>query len=639
MSAFNRLGLGSKLAIVATPFLAVAMGLIAITLWMSWQLDGGAAAVNEAGRMRMQGFRLSLAIATQDHAQIDQYTAEFERSLQVLRLGDPERPLFVPWDPSIRERFDAVQQDWQRYRDRWADQQDATQPKELAAHTTVFADRIDALVLAIESRLSRWTAQMHLVQTVMLVLGLLGAAAIVFTGYVFVLGPVTHLRGAITRIREGDLSARVESSAQDEFGELARGFNDMAGHLQSMYRDLESKVRDKTAELEIRRERLETLYGVTTLVSTATRLDELAHQFAIRVRRVAHADAVALRWANESNERFILLAESGLPPSLATGEHCLQANQCHCGHVANAIGTRVIPIRPDGHSGLVHCEAAGFRTVVALPVRINDRLLGELDLFFHEDRELPPGERSLLEALNAHLASAMESLRLKSVEKEVAVSDERVLLARELHDSIAQSLAFLKIQVQLMRDALDVRDAERMRDVLAEIDLGVRESYGDVRELLMHFRTRASDEDITPALQTTLRKFEQLSGVKASLHVEGHGLPLAPDIQVQVLHIVQEALSNVRKHARASHVWLDIRQQPQWRFEVRDDGIGYDADDTVDETHVGRRIMGERAARIGATLEHASRIGAGTIVTLTLPDRAGVPVAAHNIQATAALPA
>ena len=107
MSAFNRLGLGSKLAIVATPFLAVAMGLIAITLWMSWQLDGGAAAVNEAGRMRMQGFRLSLAIATQDHAQIDQYTAEFERSLQVLRpqalvdrWATPERPLFNTYGPT-----------------------------------------------------------------------------------------------------------------------------------------------------------------------------------------------------------------------------------------------------------------------------------------------------------------------------------------------------------------------------------------------------------------------------------------------------------------------------------------------------------------------------------------------------------
>ena len=103
----------------------------------------------------------------------------------------------------------------------------------------------------------------------------------------------------------------------------------------------------------------------------------------------------------------------------------------------------------------------------------------------------------------------------------------------------------------------------------------MRESYGDVRELLVHFRTRTNSEDIEPALLTTLRKFEHQTGLKAQMQVQGHGMPLSPDLQVQVLHIVQEALSNVRKHARATRVWLDVQQQPQWRFEVRDDGDGF----------------------------------------------------------------
>jgi two-component system nitrate/nitrite sensor histidine kinase NarX len=199
------------------------------------------------------------------------------------------------------------------------------------------------------------------------------------------------------------------------------------------------------------------------------------------------------------------------------------------------------------------------------------------------------------------------------------VSQERNLLARELHDSIAQSLAFLKIQVQLMRDALANGNAQRVQSVLGEIDSGVRESYGDVRELLVHFRTRANAEDIEPALQTTLRKFEHQSGVRARLHMQGQGLPLTPDLQIQVLHVVQEALSNVRKHARATQVWLDVQQQPRWRFEVRDDGIGFVAeDDSRGESHVGLRIMAERAERIGATLEVFSTPGHGTSVVLEL---------------------
>ena len=97
-------------------------------------------------------------------------------------------------------------------------------------------------------------------------------------------------------------------------------------------------------------------------------------------------------------------------------------------------------------------------------------------------------------------------------------------------------------------------------------------------------------------------------------------MPLPPDVQIQVLHIVQEALSNVRKHARASHVQLAIEQQPAWRFEVRDDGIGFQVDnDALDETHVGLRIMKERAQRIGAELNVISTPGHGSTVVLTLP--------------------
>jgi two-component system, NarL family, nitrate/nitrite sensor histidine kinase NarX len=171
-----------------------------------------------------------------------------------------------------------------------------------------------------------------------------------------------------------------------------------------------------------------------------------------------------------------------------------------------------------------------------------------------------------------------------------------------------------------MRDALASGDVARTRAVLAEIDAGVRESYGDVRELLLHFRTRTDAEDIEPALQSTLRKFEHQSGISAQLRMQGHGLPLAPDVQIQVLHVVQEALTNVRKHARARRVWLDVQQQPHWRFEVRDDGIGFDADDPARaETHVGLRIMAERAERIGARLEALSTPGRGSSVVLELP--------------------
>ncbi len=614
----SRWGLGSKLALVGLPFLLLALLSTVATLWVSWQLDGGAAAMNEAGRMRMQAYRMALAASGAQTRDLPQLTQEFESSLATLRSGDPERPLFVPWDDNVSAHFAKVEVGWKRFQAQWRDPHAPT-AELLRTETKGFAADIDHFVASIEAHMARWTAILHILQMLILALAILGAATILFTGYLFVLEPVNALKQAIQRIQSGDLGARVEIVTTDEFGTLANGFNGMAEHLQSMYRNLESKVLEKTAELEEKRERLECLYEVTALVARATSLDELAQDFSQRVMRIARADGVALRWSDQSNQRYLMLAASGLPTSMVEEEHCLQAGDCHCGAPSATGNLRVIPISSATPAILKHCARAGFSTVVNVPIRLHDRVMGEVDLFFNAQVAPSVAERSLLEALTSHLASAMENLRLNALEKEAAVSEERHLIARELHDSIAQSLAFLKIQVQLMRDAVQSGSALQIQQVLEEIDVGVRECYGDVRELLMHFRTRTNAEDIEPALATTLLKFEHQTGLKTALSITGHGLPLSPDLQIQVLHIMQEALSNVRKHARASMVWLDVQQQPLWRFEVRDDGIGFTADpDALDETHVGLRIMRERAKRIGASLEMLSTPEQGSSIILTL---------------------
>jgi two-component system nitrate/nitrite sensor histidine kinase NarX len=618
-----------KLALVAMPFLVLSLLAISATLWVSWQLDGGAAAVNEAGRMRMQTYRLSLSLATGDEANHQRLVAAFENSLALLRSGDAERPLFVPWDDTVRARFATVERDWAAFRSQW----DGSSPVDvsaLRAQAAAFVDDIDALVGAIEVHMSHWTALQHLLQLTVLALAVTGGAVLLLTGYRFVLEPVSQLKRAIERLQGGDFSARVSGNSSDEFGTLADGFNELAGQLQSMYRNLEAKVAEKTSELQEKGERLQALYDMSTLIASATTLEDLAAGFTRRIAQVARADAVALRWSDEGNQRYLLLASHGLPQAMAEKEQCLDAGDCHCGMPQAAAGVRVIPIRLLPQDSLEHCARADFETLLSLPIRLHERTMGELDLFFNAQVSPSEAERSLLEALVAHLSAAMENLRLDSLAKEAAVSQERNLLARELHDSIAQSLAFLKIQVQLMRDALASGNAARIQSVLGEIDAGVRESYGDVRELLVHFRTRANAEHIEPALQTTLRKFEHQSGVKARLQMQGQGLPLSPDLQIQVLHILQEALSNVRKHAHASRVWLDVQQQPRWRFEVRDDGIGFKADDPGrNETHVGLRIMAERAERIGATLEVISTPGQGSSVVLELP-----PMATHAAHVT-----
>ena len=627
--------LTAKLLALGAGFLLVALASISLTLWVTWKLEGGAAAVNEAGRLRMNMLRLVLVLQTEPASAVAERARQFDASLQLLRTGDPSRPLFVPSDSETQALFTAVRSQWLGARSSWLGAA-PPQPAQMLAQADAFVRVVDDFVEAIERRIAGWTAWLHLFQLLMMALAIVAAATFMAASYLLVLNPVARLQQALARLREGRLDTRLPVETSDEFGQLSADFNRMAHALQASHDGLESKVRAKTASIAEQNQRLAALYAVSRLISNATTLEQLAQGFVRQIREVAGADAAAVRWSDEANERYVLIAGDGLPRSMAAGEHCLHTGSCLCGQPQDGARTRVIPITPDTDLALPHCRDAGFQTMVTIPVKMHQRVLGEVDIFFRTSAGLTDEVRDLLEALTRHLASAMEGLRATALEREAAVAEERGLLARELHDSIAQSLAFLKIQTRLLRDAVASGDAGKRDRSMGELDVGVRECYADVRELLVHFRTRTSEEDIESALRATLSKFEHQTGMATSLRMEGHGLPLAADVQIQVLHIVQEALSNARKHSGARRVELHVRRHPQWRFEVRDDGRGFDpASVPPDSLHVGLGIMRERAQRIGATVQLQSAAGQGTRVCIDLPEVASVADAAVSLSTTA----
>jgi len=606
--------LAFRLVTTGICFLVVALASIALTLWVTWQLEGGAAAVNEAGRMRMMSYRLALDAAAGNRAALPAQIRTMEATLDLLAAGDPSRPLFVPWNGVSRGQFAAVRRQWLALRAHWSTGDRTV----LTADVDALVLRVDGFVSMIEQRLSRWTELLRAFQLLMVGLAIGSAVLLLYATHLMVLDPLRRLGQGLGAIRSGDFAARVQVTSSDEFGELAEGFNAMAANLQSLYGDLEAKVQEKTARLENKRERLAALYEVSAFVARAESLDELARGFVGKIRRIAQADGAAVRWADESNRHYLMLAQEGLPPALASEEQCLPSGRCGCGQRADTAATRTIPIHASG-GALGHCGRAGFETLLTVPVSLHHRVLGEVDLFYRSAHTLDDEDRSLIETLASHLAGGIEGLRAAAAEREAAVANERTLLAQELHDSIAQSLAFLKIQVDLLRHALRRGDGPAAERTVAEIDIGVRESYADVRELLLHFRTRTDAEDIEPALRSTLQKFEHQTGLPATLEIEGHGVPLPADVQVQVMHVVQEALSNVRKHARAAAVHVRVQQAPEWRIEVEDDGIGFDGATDAGASHVGLRIMRERAERIGAQVQVHSTPGRGTRVVITVP--------------------
>ena len=619
-SLLGQSSLANKLMRLGVGMLLVALASIGLTLWVTWQLEGGAGAVNEAGRMRMQTWRLvSAAQAGVPQPEIRTLVAQFDQSLALLRQGDRARPLFVPWSDEVTPQFESVQRIWTQQRDHWLV---APLPASTDAwrEAEAFVSAIDVLVSSMEHQLSRLTAILNLFQFGMMALAIGGSVVLLYTGYLYVINPLGQLQHGLGGIEAGEFATRIEVDTQDEFGQVAAGFNGMAGKLQTLYEGLEAQVEAKTRRIEAQRARIEALYEVSAFLASANTIEELSRGFAQRVRTVMKADAVAVRWSDEANQRYLMLASDCFPQEMVDEERSLIVGACACGNLKPDARTRVIPILSHEAAPMRDCIRAGYQSLVSVPVRLQQRLIGEIDLFFRSEVQLSSEELELLDALASHLASALEGLRAAALEREAAAAEERALLARELHDSIAQSLAFLKIQVQLMRSASDKAQASQVQVALNELDAGLRESINDVRELLVHFRTRTNTDDIEAALQETLQKFKHQTGLPTVLEVKGHGLPLPPDVQVQVLHVVQEALSNVRKHAQASHVNLEVLKGLQWRFVVRDDGQGFDPQGLHGESHVGMKIMHERAQRIGATVLVTSRVGQGSTLTLTLPE-------------------
>ena len=611
--------LSAKLVRIGAGLLVVALISIGLTLWVTWKLSGGAAALNEAGRMRMQTWRLTSEVQAQlPAAHIEALTREFDRSMQLLKNGDASRPLFVPWDDQVRLRYAEVERLWQNQKTRFM-AHPSMDHASLVQHANTFLTSIDRFVLSIEGQMAGLTAILNLFQFVMMALAIGGAVVMLYTGYMYVINPLSNLRDGLRKIESAQFSARVDVTSNDEFGQVASGFNRMAATLQSLYGNLEAQVAAKTQRIAAQKERLEALYGVSVFLAQTNELTALTQGFARRVRRMMRADAMALRWSGEDPSKLLLLASDEFPLVMQEEEKCLVAGACACGQPRPDARTRVIPIVSSDVAPLQHCSRLGYVGMISVPVRMHNKVLGEINLFYKSQVSLPAEELELMDTLASHLATAVEGLRAAALDREAAISGERALLARELHDSIAQSLAFLKIQVQLLRSAIAKNDTEKTGLALGELDSGLRESIADVRELLLHFRTRTQADDIDRAVQETLQKFQHQTGLQVSRRTTGEGLPLPQDVQIHVLHVLQEALSNVRKHAGARSVAIEIHKGESWRFVVRDDGAGFDEGGQRSELQVGLKIMRERADQIGASVTVDSAVGQGTTVTLRVP--------------------
>ncbi len=626
--------LSTRIVGVLAGFLCIAMAAIGGTLLLSWQLEGSAAAINVAGSLRMNSYRLGMQIAADSAMsapaaqQVRAQLAQMDAILTLLGKGDPRRPLFLPPSADIRGEFDKVTRSWrQQLAPRVRGLLDAPQAQrveKLAAmrgDIDAFVREADRLVNMIERDSEQRTFWLRSSQLMLLALALVGTVSVIYLFFNMIVAPVERLQAGMDRMRERDFEVRLPVESQDEFGQLAHGFNQMADRLQGLYGGLKQLVSNKTAALEEQNRELALLYDAAAFVQQQQSAEVLCDGFLRRLCDYFKADGGSVRVLDAARGNLHMLAHRGLSEEIVETEHCIKVGECLCGDAVQKKVSVVHDMRAMAQREQLRCHREGYATVSVFHIHAHGQHLGFFNLHFRNPMVFNAAQRALLDTLGQLLGTAIENQRLAAREREMAVSEERNLVAQGLHDSIAQGLNFLNLQVQMLEQSVRGGQLQEAEAIVPALRAGVAESYQDVRELLNNFRTRLPDGNMAASLKETVEKFERQTGIAVRLEADSDGAPFPREQQLQLLFIAQEALSNIRKHADATEVTVRLHDRQDFVLSIEDNGAGFDPASLAarGEGHVGLHIMRERAQRIEAQLRVDSRPGAGTRVELRLP--------------------
>jgi len=259
-------------------------------------------------------------------------------------------------------------------------------------------------------------------------------------------------------------------------------------------------------------------------------------------------------------------------------------------------------------------------TIYAVPVRYHVRTLGVINLFTNESEPLPTEIHRLWITAGEHLGQALDKFIEDSEQKQQLIQNERNIIANELHDSLAQTLASLRFQVRVLDQALQPTGEFSTISSIEQVEHGLDEAYTDLRELIAHCRIPVEKQGLIPSIKRVVEKFREETNIHILLQCECQNPDIPANMEMNVYRIVQESLTNIRKHADAHivRVLLQCDDAGNYLILIENDGKGFDKEAIQSEAgkHLGLTIMKERAKYLGGKLKIDSEPDEGTRVEL-----------------------
>lgn len=439
------------------------------------------------------------------------------------------------------------------------------------------------------------------------------------------ISPLNEVRLWALRMRGGNLNARLPVPEGIDCGDLTYDINNLADEFQRLARDLDREVTRHTERLALKTRSLQILYDVAASVNMARDLEELLTRFLYTLVDLVDARAGVVRLLNDSRQ-MRLIAAVGLESEVLEKEALVPIGQCLCGQAAD---TNQLLIDGESRSckGYLGRSAldGNVSTLIAVPLQYRGTTLGVYNLFLEPGIEPSDDLRELLISIGRHLGMAIEKAQVDKKAQFLSIMQERTMLAHELHDSVAQTIASLRYRVRAMDELMPADSSAKLRNELQQIRNTLDEAHTELRELMVHYRAPMDERGLLPAIEDLIERFRRETGITIFVQKDCGGSNLPALLEMQVLRIIQEALANVRKHSKAQTVRILMRctDGEHYRVLIEDDGVGFakTPDNGRLGEHVGLGIMQERAQRLGGTIAIESEPHEGTRVELTFRHR------------------
>ncbi len=369
---------------------------------------------------------------------------------------------------------------------------------------------------------------------------------------------------------------------------------------------------------------IEVLAEIASSMSSDANTEQMLMRFLEIMVRISGAKAGAVRVLTADGAHLRMVGAIGLSPALVEKERYVPLECGICGKATLAQATQSDSVMEVCQKQVRHIYfAQKCRTVYAVPLRHKGKALGVYNLFMDDPKPLPEDIRYLFNSISEHLGMALENARLTRENMRISLMNERTMLANQIHDSLAQTLAYAKMRLTVLNESMADGDQERATRYLGDVEEAVDMAYSELRNLITQFRDRIDPRGLVPALQEMAESFSKKANADVDFLNVAQDVVLTPEEEIQVFHIIQESLYNICKHARARHVvvTLDLHEH-EYVVNVADDGVGLQASATSNMgKSFGLTIMRERAAKLNGKLTIESRPAGGTIVRLVFPAR------------------